>query len=176
MQEKLVIEQAVSGDKSALESLYKDNIASLYRFVRHKVESNEIAEDITSESFTRAYSALENFRGDSSFKSYLYTIARNLVIDHYKNRGKSIAIDIETIDRVANNGSDQHEGDSQDKNIMEVKIILEKLPSNYREVLEQRYLLKNTVAESALNLGISESNVKVLTHRALAKCKEILKK
>lgn len=175
MSESDLVKSAAAGNKTALEQLYMANVHGLYKFVRHKVETNEIAEDIVSEAFTRAFGALNNFEGRSSFKTYVYTIAKNLVIEHYKNRTKQVPVQADRLDRIAANSKLEKSDTNDSVKERQIKDILIQLPKKYSEVLELRYLTNFTVKETAQTLGISDANVKVLTHRALQKCKELIK-
>lgn len=81
-----LVEQARQGDARAFEALvnrYKDKI---YVYVNRMIHDSVEAEDITQDTFLRAYQSLVNFRGASSFQTWLYRIASNLVIDAVRRR------------------------------------------------------------------------------------------
>ena len=78
---ELLVERARAGDDRAFEALvdaYKDRI---FVYVSRMLPDAAEAEDITQETFVRAYQSLRGFRGASSFQTWLYRIASNLVID-----------------------------------------------------------------------------------------------
>lgn len=180
MNEQILIENAKKGDKSALEELYKCSFNSLYKFVRYKVDTVEQAEDITAEAFVRAFENLVKFKGNSSFKTYVYTIAKNLVYKQYSEKqlvaftnNEDIHSDLEySKDLETEDQSDGEEKNNQDT--IEVFQILKQLKNQEREILELRFLSNFSVKETAQTLKLSESNVKVTMHRALQKLKSLI--
>lgn len=183
MTEKALVEKAKARDAEAISTLYDNNIKAIYRFVLYKTNHKEIAEDITSEVFVRAFEKIEKFKGNSSFKTWLYTIARNLVIEWYRNKNKTTeliyepegtqdlesevqeAIDNENVGNPAMRGS---ENETLLNNILN-QISNER----YKTVLELRFLLRYTIKETAAELKITEGNVKVIQNRALKKARGI---
>jgi RNA polymerase sigma-70 factor (ECF subfamily) len=163
---KQTVTKAKQGDKDALASLYRQSFASLYKFVFYKVNNVEIAEDICQESFTKGFAGLANFREEASFKTYVYTIARNLVIDHYKVKNISLSLH-ENINLPATETTENGKASE------EVRQILEKLNDREQQILELRYLSGFNVAETAEALGLTVANVKVLTYRALRNAQKL---
>lgn len=169
--ESELLVQAKNGKKSALEVLYKTNFKYLHIFVRTKVNDIEITNDICSEAFVRAFENIDKFREESKFKSWLYTIAKNLIYDWYKEKSKSSIyeefMDIEV--KI-------HEEKQDDKkDTSEIKKILGALKDNYREVLELRFLSKLSIKETSQVMGLSESNIKVIQNRAIKKAQSLFK-
>lgn len=172
MSEENLIKKAKDGDKDAMKDLYKANFKSLYIFIRHKVDTHERAEDICSEAFIKSFEKISTFKENSSYKSWLYTIAKNLVYDWYAKKGKEITAEEDAIDEV---GSLKHEVGNNSDNLNLVRRILNQLQDNYREVLELRFLSNFNIKETAEAMEITEGNVKVLQNRALSKAREISK-
>ncbi|MEI7603642.1 MAG: RNA polymerase sigma factor [bacterium] len=167
---KNVVDKAKHGDKKALESLYTDHIRGLFIFVRTKVNTEEQAEDMCSETFLKAFSKLDSFQERSSFKSWLYTIAHNLILDSYKKN--SMEVKIKDFDPVQEEEEEQSVRTSID-DLQQLKDVMEQLPENYRTVLELRFLSNCNIRETAELMEISANNVKVLQNRALKKAKKI---
>lgn len=157
--ESKIIELAKESDQAATEALFRRHFKSLYAYIRYKVETNEVAEDICSETFAKAFEKLDKFKGKSSFKTWLYTIAKNQIFDYYKERDQTKPLSVDP----------KQELSSKTNYIAESKVrgVLKKLKSNYREVLECRYLLKLSIKETAELMRIKPNNVKILQHRAL---------
>lgn len=85
--EQQTVKAAAKGDEQAFADLYDAYIDSIYRFVYLRVEDQQTAEDITSNVFLKAWEKLDKyqFRG-VPFRAWLFRIARNAVIDHYRTR------------------------------------------------------------------------------------------
>ncbi|MBD3362906.1 sigma-70 family RNA polymerase sigma factor [Candidatus Dojkabacteria bacterium] len=172
--EKQLIKKAKKGKKEALEKLYSQNFTSLFKYVKYKVDSDEITEDICAESFTRAFETIERFRGKSSFKTYVYAIARNLIIKHYQTKSKKYSLTEREYLLKDYDQNDQNQTNKKSDAEKEVAELLSNLNEKERKVIEYRYLFSMSVKDTADALNLSESNVKVITHRALKKCKKIV--
>lgn len=157
-------------DKKALEKLYSENFSKLYIYVRHKVDTDERAEDICSESFVKAFEKIDSFKGKSSFKTWLYTISRNLIFDWYRVKGKETSLDEE---RLGFNPREEKIFKKSNKAGKLVNMILSNLKENYQEVLELRFLTSLSIKETAKVMGVTVNNVKVLQNRALKKAQKI---
>ncbi len=89
--EQEIVKAAAKGDEQAFAALYDTYLDSIYRFIYLRVEDQQTAEDIAANVFLKAWEKLDNyqFRG-IPFRAWLFRIARNAVIDHYRTR-KEIA-------------------------------------------------------------------------------------
>lgn len=181
MNEKYLIEKAKEKDPNAISELYDQNIKTIYRFVLYKTNHKEIAEDLTSEVFVRAFEKIATFKGNSSFKTWLYVIAKNLIIEWYRNKEKTT----ELIYEPDGTQSLEAEIDEESRNLKletcnsKEELLIGKIFNNldndkYKKVLELRFLLNYTIKETAEELKISEGNVKVIQNRALKKAKSIV--
>ena len=96
MEDRELIIQCQSGELSKFGELYDRYIDRIYKFIYLKTSDREIAEDITSDVFMKAMnslSSLEVDKKDLNFKSWLYTIANNKVIDFYRTKKQSSDIE-----------------------------------------------------------------------------------
>lgn len=89
-----LIRQARSGNSEAFAQLYDAYLERVYRFIYFRVSDDETAEDLTSQVFLKAWENLERYKVSSSpYIAWLYTIARNLVIDYYRTKKESLSLD-----------------------------------------------------------------------------------
>ena len=85
--ERQLIERSVEGESSAFGRLYDRYLEKIYRFVFFKVGHREEAEDLTQQVFTSAWENIQGFREQGlPISSWLYKIARNSIIDHYRTK------------------------------------------------------------------------------------------
>lgn len=86
--EARLIELSKQGDHKAYEQLYRANVGKIHALCMRLCGQKELAEDLTQESFIRAWQKLESFRGDSAFGSWLYRLTSNVVIGHLRQQNK----------------------------------------------------------------------------------------
>ncbi len=172
--EKNLVEKARKGNSEAFGSLYDYYLPRIYRFVLFKVSHKQQAEDITQHAFMKAWEGMGGYKPQGHpFGSWLYRIARNSVIDYY--RQNELQVDIEEI---------SPEALGIDNSLLaklEVKFEWEKVlrAINTLNTVEQDVLIMRFVEdlpheEVAVAVQKSESAVKVIQHRAIKKLKEAL--
>lgn len=157
-------------DSARLQHLYEDNLHVIYRFIYSKVGNREEAEDLTSQVFIKAVRGIDSARGTASIQSWLFQVARTTIADHWRTFYQLRAHSLDDLldagwEGPAESASPPRLAAPQDR----VNRILERLPDHYRDVLTFRFLLNLSIKETALRMGLSEANVKVLQFRALKK-------
>ncbi|MEI7603500.1 MAG: sigma-70 family RNA polymerase sigma factor [bacterium] len=151
------------------DEVYRYYFPKIFGYCLNRLANKELAEDITSEVFLKVtrdlskYKLQENIR----FGSWLYRVAHNLIIDFYRKNKKyhyvSSNEDDEIIDEKTNTEKQAYITESQ-KMIAEV---MKKLKPRYQEVISLKYFMERDNEEIAEILGMTKSNVALLTHRAL---------
>jgi RNA polymerase sigma-70 factor (ECF subfamily) len=139
------------------------------------------AEDLTQEVFLRAYQAIEAFRGDSSFRTWLYRIARNLCITQLRKmgtRGEHLPLDTDGEEAIhhllpASISNLEDEIDRRDLS-QAVRVLIARLPENYRTVLTLFYLEQLRYDEIAEIMSIPMGTVKTYIHRARLRLRDII--
>jgi len=164
----------MSNIRKIFNKIYDKYIGKIYRFVFIKVNSKEIAEDLTSETFLRIWKNLE--RGNKIEKpgAFLYKIARNLVTDYYREKAKPIIslADVE-YEQVVDSSpiSDIHEQSAKKSDFEIVKAAINTLGEDYQDVLNLRYVEDYSIEEIAEILDRPEGTVRVMLHRGLEELK-----
>lgn len=86
--------QAKSGDEEAFARLYDGYVERIYRFVYFRTSDDTATEDLVSQVFLNAWQNLDRYKtGSSPFIAWLYAIARNLVIDHYRSKRETVPLE-----------------------------------------------------------------------------------
>jgi len=157
--------------------IYDQNIDRIYRFVFLRVNSKESAQDITSETFARAWSSFAEASTDKgrvkNWTAFLYQIARNLVTDLYRERGQFQVVSAAFVPDTRP-GSDIHEMAGLGMEVDKIKEAISHLGEEQQEVVICRYLDGLSFKEIAEIVGKPEGTVRVIAHRALATLKERL--
>lgn len=163
-------------DEDAYAEFYREEHAHIVQFIRSRVDRVEIAEDLANEAFVEVWRYIFRERQVvEHLQALLFTIVRRLVIDHYRKR-KGIEVDPEIMETVPDSRSMLKELEL-DQEAGAVRAVIEKLRSEYREVVTLRFVDELDIQEIASILNKSPGAVRVLLHRALAALrKEINKK
>jgi len=160
--------------------IYDKYVDKIYRFVLLKVKSPEIAEDLCSEVFLRGWQAFKSQNEKQKTKNkidniqaFLYQIARNLLVDHYREASKAQLVSVEYMP-ITDDSQDLEEKAVIQSDLERVKAALVDIKDDYREVIIWYYLDEFSVPEIAKILNKSEPTVRVLIHRALKALKNEL--
>jgi RNA polymerase sigma-70 factor, ECF subfamily len=163
----------IESEEQILEELFNQYNHLIYRFILLMINSKEEAEDLTQEVFIKAYKGLAHFKGESSYKTWLYSIARNITYDHYrKKRTIKFLKEFVHFDRKEPVPEEIMEMKEQTQTLYRAIMEL-KLP--YREIIILRKIKGYPIQETAAILGWTESKVKTTLHRALLALKNQLK-
>ncbi|MBI1984788.1 MAG: RNA polymerase sigma factor [Candidatus Wildermuthbacteria bacterium] len=164
--------------KKNFSKIYDQHASRVYRFIFLKVSSQEIAEDLASEVFARAWNSYRE-ESDSepeikNLQAYIYQIARNVVVDHYREKGRNKVVSADEKTNIPDEGLSMEDKAGIALELERVKKALEGLQDDYQDYVIWRYLDELSVPEIAEITGKSEENVRVGIHRAIQALKERL--
>src|SRR5512142_1968019 len=91
--ERRLVDLAKSGDGEAFARLYEAYFDRVYRFIFFRVTDDQVAEDLASQVFLKAWENLHRYKPKGPFLAWLYAIARNTVIDSYRTRKQTVSLD-----------------------------------------------------------------------------------
>ena len=158
------------GSLDAFEELVQRHEARLFNFLCQKAPRREDAEDLTQQTFINAWQRINQYRSESSFATWLYTIARNLTISYYRKHGKVTHCELE----VAEPNLVERETPADTLSEIEEhaalwRIARQTLKEEAFDVLWLKYKEQQSIAEIATILNRTEISVKVMLHRARKK-------
>jgi len=161
--------------RKAFSQIYDDYIDKIYRFIFFKVNSEEIAQDLCSETFLRGWQSFKSNKQEiENPPAFLYQIARNLVIDHYREKGRTQTVSADYVS-ITDPGQDLKEQALSKSDLDTIKLALNDLKDNYQEVVIWHYIDDLSISEIAKMLKKSEGAVRVMLHRALKSLRNNLK-
>ena len=144
------------------DAIYRDNVTWVYRLMYGKVGNQPDAEDLTAEVFMTALKPLRVSASVPEVRKYLRMTARTVLASYWGDRmGRQVTTIEEDVPEAIE--PESVTSDAPDK----VRRLLERLPDNYRRILELRFLQAFSVREAASQMGVSVANAKVLQFRAL---------
>ncbi|MDZ4805311.1 MAG: sigma-70 family RNA polymerase sigma factor [Candidatus Eisenbacteria bacterium] len=147
------------------DALYAEHLPQIYNFFRYRVGNPADAEDLTSETFERAWRARARYRRDlGAFGAWLFTIARNLAVDHY--RGRRVMVSLEAAADIPG-GATPEELSARRSDAERLTRLLERLPERERELIAWKFGAELTNREIARIVGLTQSNVGTILHRTI---------
>ena len=172
--EQKLLQGAQRGDKKAIADLYDTHYRAVYNYIFYRVSDLQVAEDLSAEVFIRMINKLPAYidRG-RPFLAWLYTIARNMVIDHHRVMDKKEEVPImEDLleDRILN--PDQQLQDKQKSDCF--KSALKILPETQRQLLIYRFINGFSTPKIIQLMDKSDRAVRSLQHRALRSLEKVL--
>ena len=150
--------------RALMEAIFREHFSDVHRYISSKVRQPDVADDLTSIVFIKAFRWLLEDRGMRQVRSWLYATARSTIADYWQEQQRRLCLPLEMIeDNTAVFFEEQDDEQAQGR----VGRLLQLLPARERQVLFLRYLEGYTAAEVGRKLGLSAGHVRVLQLRAL---------
>ena len=181
MEIKKIIEKATNGDQVAFTSLLDMYWNEVYGFMLKRTENETDAEDITIETFSKAFDKIASYNSEFQFNTWLIAIAKNVHIDMLRKKKSTLFVDMnDEEDHQAYNVADTTPS-AEDKLITEQNLsrllaYIKELKPHYQEVIQLRYFQELSYQEIAEHLDEPLNNVKIKLLRAKKLLAEIILK
>lgn len=165
MKEILLIRRAVRGDREALEQLVRLYYGKIYNYIFYRVSDPMLAEDLTQDVFVKLTKNMHSYVPTAPFSAFLYRIARNAVIDHFRTAKQT-----EELPQALPAADVLGQAEAR----LDVIRILTLLPEEQRECIILHYLQELSFREIAQILAIPIPTAKSRVQRGLAACKKLM--
>lgn len=147
------------------DAVYAEQLPRVFNFFRYRLGQEAHAEDLTSRTFEKAWSARARYRRDlGGFSTWLFSIARNVATDHL--RAQRLHLPLEAAEDVAARET-PHDEVARDSDLARLGTLLKKLPQREQEIVALKYGAEATNRAIAELTGLSESNVGTILHRVV---------
>lgn len=177
--EKILFSRLKNKDKEAFVKAYDLYVDNIYRFIYFKVGSKEEAQDLSSAVFLKAWNHIQtnSLTDFKTLKALLYKIARNAIIDYYRENSKRSFSSIDDESSQTDVMDDQQDLVAKIENAFEFSLVEKKLADlkdEYREIIILRFMEELSIGEIAEILNKSKGNVRILTYRALKALRDLM--
>jgi RNA polymerase sigma-70 factor (ECF subfamily) len=171
--DRVLIERWLSGDQRAATAIVERHAAAIARFVGTLGEHER--DEVVQDTFVRAFSSFDSFRGESSLRTWLFTIARRLVLDRRRaQRRRPEAETLEDVEVAGDGGFTALDSIVAEESATQVREAVERLSPTQREVFTLRVGEGLSYKEIAEVVGTTEGAARVHYHNALRAIKEAL--
>ena len=173
--DRLLVERCREGDTAAFDELVVRYMPRLYGMVYNMTASHEDTDDLLQDIFARAFRSIRRFRGDSSFYTWIYSIAVNLTINFLKRRNRRRTMSLDDLDAAIENDPAIRELTSSSDPVREAGLhelqrrlndALQRLSEDHRTVVTLFDIQGLPHAEISRILGVSEGTVRSRLHYA----------
>ncbi len=173
--EQDLLEKASRAEPTALGMLYDQYVERIYAYIYHRVGQADLAEDLTGQVFMRMLEAVRSGKGwRTSFSGWLYRIAHNLVIDHYRRKHRATLVDIDDAEPVQAQAGDPVRSVENQYERERLRTALSKLTEEQSQVISLRLLEDLSIAEVADIMEKTEGAVKALQYRAVLALRRVM--
>lgn len=164
--DQYLILKATQGESEAFGMLFDKYADKIYRFIYYKVVNKELAEDLASQCFLKAWEQISTGQKVKTFQAWVYRIARNLVVDYYRTRERE-ELPLIYQDDAEDETAELKFNPEENLNSEELEKLLLSLKSEIREIVILKYVEELSINEIAKIVEKSAGNVRVILHRAL---------
>ena len=172
-EEKRLVFLAIERDQSAFAELYDRHVVRVYRHIYYMVNDAREAEDLTAQSFLKAWEAIDRYKERGApFIAWLLRIAHNLTISHLRSRRDHSELDDGFVDQKR--GGNPEESLEQAADERSVRDAVLKLREEQRQVIMLRFVEELDYTEVAAMIGKSVPAVRVIQHRALGNLRKLM--
>ena len=171
-----LVNGAKDGDESSFAALYELYFDRIYRYVYFKMRDPVEAEDVTGEVFLKMLESIHSFKWQGfPFSSWLFRIAHNMVVDHFRRKGRRPTVPLDDASPAIGAYSWDADGYIDRKlTLQEVYDAMDDLTDLQREVISLRFAGELSVAETAEAVGRKPNAVKALQHAGLKKLRNLM--
>jgi RNA polymerase sigma factor (sigma-70 family) len=174
------IEKAKKGDQAAFTFLLNHYWNEVYGFMLKRIENETTAEDITIETFSKAFDKIATYNPEFQFNTWLISIAKNVHIDLLRKKKSSLFVEItDKEDQKAYNIADTTPSKEDEliteQNLSQLLRYIKELKPHYQEVIQLRYFQEMSYQEIANAINEPLSNVKIKLLRAKKLLAEIIR-
>jgi RNA polymerase sigma factor (sigma-70 family) len=170
-QERELVERARSSPE-AFSELYEFYMPLIYRYLLRRTGKVEVAEDLTAVTFEKTLRHMESFQWkEVSFSAWLYRIASNTLVDHYRREGRHKETSLQDLEGVLR--SPMGAGEEETERVAVLMELVGKLPQSYQHILALKFYEGLNNDEMCEVLGVSKKTLSMKIYRSLKALRKI---
>lgn len=170
------IQQAKQGNQKAFRFLLDEFWNEVYAFQIKRTQDEYVAEEITIQTFSKAFDKIETYKEDFRFKTWLFTISKNIHLDLIRQKKiKTVRVGKDMVKKIVDEAPSAEDNLITEQNLRHLLAHIKKLKPHYQEVINLRYFQEMSYKEISNELNSPMNNVKVKLLRAKKLLAEIIK-
>lgn len=157
----------------AFARLYEQYLPKVFRYINYRIVDQHMAEDLTSTVFEKALTKFKTYDSEKAgFSTWIFSIARNTLIDHYRLNQKDPNVPLESALPIPVENASIEENMAREEECQILQKCLHQLSTNEQEIISLKFGGEMTNRQIAKMIGLSESNVGIIVYRAVRKLRD----
>ncbi|MEA3295769.1 MAG: sigma-70 family RNA polymerase sigma factor [Patescibacteria group bacterium] len=154
--------------------VHEEYVDRIFRFILLKVSSNDVAQDLCSDVFTRLLREIEYKTDIKNYQAFLYKIANNIVIDYYRKKSKTETIALDNEQNIEDTSFDTARQATVNSDMNGVMRAMTNLKQDYQNVVIWHYIDELSVSEISEMTNKTQGAIRVMLHRGIKELKRHL--
>jgi len=168
-----MIEKVGSNSAEVFAGFYQEYLPKVFRYVSYRIKDTHAAEDLTSVVFEKALTNFKSFRREkASFSTWIFTIARNTLTDHYRSLQRQATVPLDDPMPVAGKELSPEEEYDREEELQQLNACLALLSQTEQEIISLKFGAEMTNRQIASMLSMTESNIGIIVFRAIRKLRD----
>jgi RNA polymerase sigma factor (sigma-70 family) len=171
------VQPAAAGNGSRMDSFaekYRQFFPRVFAYIYARVGNVHLTEDLSADVFERAYTKADSLRNDDAFSTWLFTIARNVIISHGRKHYRETIVDPDVMKEIAPSSISVETEVMMREDLKDVARLVQGFPQREQDIIALKFDAELSNPQIAEIMGLSEPNVRVIIFRTLRKLRELL--
>lgn len=151
---------------------YNDYFPRVFAYIYGRVHNVHITEDLVADVFERAFVKANTLRNDDAFSTWLFTIARNVIISNGRKRAREAIVDPDILKEITPSGASVESEIVNREELSRVAEFLQDFPQREQDIIALKFDAELPNAQIAKIMNVSEANVRVILFRTLRKLRD----
>lgn len=161
----------------AFAELYEQFMPKVFKYVSYRVSDTHVAEDLTSTVFEKALTKFKTYDArKAAFSTWIFSIARNALIDHYRTTGREQTVELDHASSVPSGNPSPDDELVRLEEFRRLRHCLSKLSQHEQEIVSLKFGAEMNNRQIAGTLGLGESNIGTIIYRAVGKLRDCFKR
>lgn len=154
--------------------LYHQYFPRVFAYVYGRVRNVQLTEDLVADVFERAFVKVASLRSSDAFSTWLFTIARNMIISHARKHSRETIVDPEIIREIAPSAAGVESEILLREELRDIADLVRRLPQREQEIISLKFDAELSNSQIAEITGLNEPNVRVILFRSLRKLRQMM--
>jgi len=169
----IIPEKVARSTAEAFTEFYSNYLPKVFRYISYRITDTHLAEDLTAIVFEKALTKFKSYRSEkAAISTWIFRIARNTLIDHFRVSGRQKTIPLDRIDNDPKTDETPEETFLEKEESKILRQCISRLSPKEREIISLKFSAEMNNRQIAGLLGLSDSNVGVILYRAVRKLRD----